>query len=432
MGCLILLAVLMGRLAARFGLPNVVGELCTGVLLGPSVLAHLAPGVADWLLPRDPAQQHLLDASGQIGVLLLVGLTGAGLDLGLIRRRAVSAVSVSVAGVVIPTGLGICAGLLVPDSLVPASADRSVFALFLGVAMGISAIPVIAKTLAELGLLRHEIGRLILCAVLVDDIVGWILLSVLSGLATHGARAQTAVVSVLWVATVVLVAAMARPFVRRWLRGGEGTPRADTGPACAVAVILLSAGATQAMGLEAVFGAFMGGMVVGGSTGLSSERLAAVRTTTMTVLAPLFFATAGLRIDLTALTEPVVLLTGLAVLCVAVAGKFAGAYVGARLGRLGHWEGLALGAGMNARGVIEVVIAMVGLRLGVLSSAVYTIVVLVAIATSLMAPPLLRATMRRVRVEQEVPGERVDPPVPCSSRNADAGRGGGPRTLNGH
>ncbi|MGN5376913.1 cation:proton antiporter [Streptomyces lasalocidi] len=254
-GILLLLAVLMGRLAARFRLPNVVGELCTGVLLGPSVLAHLAPRVSAWLLPGDPAQAHLLDAIGQIGVLLLVGLTGASLDLGLLRRRGATAVSVSVVSVALPTGLGICMGFLVPDSLVPPDADRLVFALFLGVAMGISAIPVIAKTLAELGLLHHEIGRLLLCAVLIDDVVGWILLSVISRMAAH-AYMETAVVSVLWVVTVVLVVVAVRPLVQLMLRGTDRRPTGGAGPAAAVAVILLAAAATQAMGLEAVFGAF--------------------------------------------------------------------------------------------------------------------------------------------------------------------------------
>jgi Kef-type K+ transport system membrane component KefB len=180
------------------------------------------------------------------------------------------------------------------------------------------------------------------------------------------------------------------------LRAAARAP--GSGPASTVVVVfaLLASAATQAMGLEAVFGAFVAGLVISGCGALDRERLASVQTLVLAVLAPVFFATAGLRMDLTALARPTVLLTGLGVLAVAIVGKFAGAYVGARISRLGHWEGLALGAGMNARGVIEVIIAMVGLRLGVLSPEMYTIVILVAIVTSLMAPPILRFAMSRI------------------------------------
>ncbi|MET9341832.1 cation:proton antiporter [Nonomuraea sp. NPDC003804] len=395
-GTLLLMALLLGRLAIRCGMPSIVGELCAGVVLGPTVLGHAAPHLANWLLPGDPGQLHLLDSFAQVGVLLLVGLTGAHMDLTLVRRRGLDAIRISIAGIVVPLGLGVAAGFLFPSALVPQTADRSTFALFLGVAMGVSAIPVIAKTLAELRLLHRNIGQLTLCAVVVDDIVGWLLLSVVAAMATTGLRGGAVVLSLIWVAVVFALAFLARPLVRGALRvAGRAC---DTGVTLALVVVLvlLSAATTHAMGLEAVFGAFVCGIMLGGSGGLSSVETGPLRTMVMSVLAPLFFATAGLRIDLTALSRPPVLLAGLVVLGLAVAGKFAGAYIGARISRLGHWEALALGAGMNARGVIEVIVAMVGLRLGVLNTEMYSIVVLVAIITSVMAPPLLRLTMARV------------------------------------
>jgi Kef-type K+ transport system membrane component KefB len=136
--------------------------------------------------------------------------------------------------------------------------------------------------------------------------------------------------------------------------------------------------------------------------------LAPLRTIVLSVFAPVFIASAGLRMDLTVLRDPTILLAALAVLATAIVGKFVGAYVGARTSRIGHWESLAIGAGMNARGVVEVVVAMVGLRLGVLNTATYTIVVLVAIVTSLMAPPLLRSAMNRVEHSAEEELRRVD------------------------
>jgi Kef-type K+ transport system membrane component KefB len=180
-------------------------------------------------------------------------------------------------------------------------------------------------------------------------------------------------------------------------------------------MILLGAVATHALGLEAVFGAFVGGILISSSIGAGRARLAPLRTVVVAVFAPVFFATAGLRMDLTSLWTPKLLAAGLLILAVAILGKFAGAYLGARVSRLNHWEGLALGAGLNARGVIEVVVAMVGLRLGILNVQAYTIVVLVAIVTSLMAPPILRLTMARIEqtAEEEIRERSYSPAHPA-------------------
>jgi Kef-type K+ transport system membrane component KefB len=398
-GLLLLLALVLGRLATRLGMPAIVGELCAGVLAGPSVLAHITPDVYSRLFPSQAAQFNLLDAVGQIGVLLLVGLTGIHLDLGLVRRRGATAARISIAGLILPLGLGLATGALLPGSLVPDSVERNTFALMLGVVMAVSAIPVIAKTLLDMRLLHRNIGQLTLCAVMIDDIVGWLLLAVVSAMATTGVRAGDIGMSVGFLVLVMVVAVAARPVVRAALRRADRADRSNNGGttlAFVVVLILLSAAATHALRLEAVFGAFVGGIVIRSCNVVDEARLAPLRSTVLSFLAPVFFATAGLRMDLTLLARPEVLLTGLAVLTIAIVGKFVGAYLGARVSRLSHWEGLALGAGMNARGVIEVIIAMVGLRLGVLSVEMFTIVVLVAVVTSLMAPPLLRMTMARV------------------------------------
>ncbi|MEV5575409.1 cation:proton antiporter [Spirillospora sp. NPDC052269] len=395
-GALLLAAFLLGRLGMRFGMPAIVGELCAGVLLGPSVLERIAPGLSGWLLPRDPARFHILDATAQLGVLLLVALTGMHMDLSLMRRRGTTALRISVGGLLIPLALGVGVGFLLPGSLVPGTAERPTFALFLGIAMAVSAIPVIAKTLMDLRLVHRNIGQLTLSAVMVDDIVGWLLLSVVSAMATTGIRASHLTVSLLWPLVVVVAAVALRRPVAWTLRAAGRAEGPGTTVTVVVLLVLAASAATQAMKLEAVFGAFVAGLVITGTGALDRDRIRPLQTIVMAVLAPLFFATAGLRMDLGALTRPTVLLTGLGVLAIAVVGKFAGAYLGARLSGLDHWEGLALGAGMNARGVIEVIIAMVGLRLGVLSPEMYTIVILVAIVTSLMAPPVLRVTMARV------------------------------------
>lgn len=399
------LAILLGRVAVRLGLPALIGELAVGVLLGPSVFAHIAPGLSSWLLPRDPGQLHLLDAVGQLGVLLLVGLAGIYIDLGLMRRQGVAVGLVGGGALLVPLGLGIGAGFLVPHSLISGSTPRLVFALFLGVAMCVSAIPVIAKTLLEMKLLHRDIGQLIMSAAALDDIVGWLLLSVVAAMAGSGLNVGKIGLSIGYLVALIVVAAfVGRPIVRRVLDLANRSPEPGLSAAAVVVMLMLAAAATQAMGMEAILGTFLCGILIGSSGRPAPERLASLRTFVMAVLAPIFFATAGLRMDLTALRHLDVLVTALVILVIAIGGKFVGAYLGARLARLKHWEGWALGSGLNARGVVEVIVAMVGLRLGVLGAETYTIIVLVAIVTSLMAPPLLRRALRGVEVTEE---ERV-------------------------
>lgn len=394
---LLVVALCLGRLATRLRMPALVGELLTGVLLGPSLLAPTLPAVSAWLFPRDAGQMHLLDAVSQLGVLLLVGITGLHLDVAMVRRRSGPAICVSAAGLIIPFGLGVTAGAFMPGAVVPDGVDRPVFALFIGVAMSVSAIPVIAKTLTDMRLVHRNVGQLILTAGVVDDAVGWFLLSVVSAMATVGLQLRLVSVSLVYLVGFVVAAVLiGRPLVRYVLRLAARST--EPGPTIAVAAvgILLGGATTQALGMEPVFGAFVVGVLIGSSKALDPARLAPLRTIVLSVLAPIFLASAGLRMDLTSLVEPVTLYAALAALAVAILGKFAGAYLGARLSRLTHWEGLALGAGMNARGVVEVVVAMAGLRLGVLNVQSYTIVVLIAIVTSLMAPPLLRLAMTRI------------------------------------
>ena len=402
-GLLLTLAVLMGRLANRCGMPAIVGELSTGLLLGPSLLGNVAPAVAGRLLPGTAESAHLLDAVGQLGVLLLVGLAATHVDFGMIRQRRAAAVRVSLGGLLVPFGLGMAMGYALPGRLLPAGVDRPLFALFLSVAMCVSAIPVIAKTLTDMRLLHRDIAQLALMASTLDDAAGWFMLSIVAALATSVLTAGAVLESLLVLTGFVLVAAVVvRPLLGGLIRRVQARDDERLTVPVTVVVIIAGAAASHALHLEPVFGAFVAGALVGitgGATGLG-----ALRTVVHSVLAPLFLATAGLRVDLTSLAGGQWIAVASAALLVAVAGKFVGAYLGARLSRLSSWEGLALGAAMNSRGVVEIVIATVGLRLGVIDVRFYTIVVLIAVATSVMAPPLLRIFMRQIdesREEQE-------------------------------
>lgn len=375
-GLLLGAALLLGLLAKKVRLPQVVGELCAGILAGPSVLGHVAPRLSAWLLPASPDQMHLVDAVGELGVVLLVGLTGISLDLGLLRRNAGAASAVGAGALLLPLGCGAVAGFFLPGTLMATGSDRATFAAFIAVAMCVSAIPVIAKTLLEMRLLHRNIGQLIICAATVDDVIGWLLLSVVSAMASAGVHTDGVLESVGWLAVLIIIClTLARPVVGLTLRLAARTR--DAGPAVAVVVlVLLGFGAvSQAMGMEAIIGALFGGMVIGSSTWFDAKRLAPLRTFGVGVLAPVFFATAGLRMNLSALGQPVVLGVALLVLTIAIVTKFGGAYVSARCVKMDHWNAVALGAGLNARGVMEIILAIAGLRLGVLTTAMYTIIV---------------------------------------------------------
>jgi Kef-type K+ transport system membrane component KefB len=330
---------------------------------------------------------------------------------------------VSLSGLLVPLTLGVAAGYHLPRALL-GSGDRSIFAIFLGVALCVSAIPVIAKTLADMNLLHRDVGQLTLAVASIDDAVGWFLLSLVSTMAVSGLHVgQVALAALYLVGFVVLAVTVGRPVVRLAMRAASRSGEPGPAAATAVVIILLGAAASQALKLEAVFGAFVVGVLLG-TRAVNQKLLAPLRVVTMSVLAPIFLATAGLRIDLGALRDPAVLFAGVVILLLATLGKFAGAYLGARLGRLGHWEGLALGAGLNARGVVEVVVASVGLRLGILGTATYTIIVLVAVLTSVMAPPLLRWAMARVEHNAEERLREAEMAAWSTTRPAEQSAGG--------
>jgi Kef-type K+ transport system membrane component KefB len=396
-GVLLSCAVLLGQAAARLRLPPVVGELTAGVVLGPSLFGRLLPGASGWLLPKQAAQAHLLSAVAQLGVLLLVGIAGAHIDLGALRRRSGLIGTVSAGSVLLPLAAGFGLGLLLPASLLGPSASRTAFALFIAVAVAISALPVIAKTLVDMGLLHRDVGQLIIGAAAVSDIFGWLLLSIVSAMATKGLHAGVVVRSVGYLLIVLAFTVLcARPIVRRILGSAARTGRPPVGTAAAVVVIVLAAAGTQALGLEPILGAFLCGMVIGSLGAQGRAPVQSMYDFTMATLAPLFFASAGLQVDLTTLGRPAILAAAAATLLVAVAAKFAGGYAGARIGGVGHREAQAVGAGLNARGAVEIVLATVGLNLKVLTIASFTIIVLVAVVTSMMAPPLLRRATRAI------------------------------------
>jgi Kef-type K+ transport system membrane component KefB/nucleotide-binding universal stress UspA family protein len=401
---LLLAARGLGGLMRSLGQPAVIGEIAAGVLLGPSVLGHLAPGLHHWLFPDDPLQRSMLAGLAWTGVFLLLILTGLETDLALIRRLGPATGRVALGSLVLPVLAGVGLGVALPAEFLGPRTDREVFALFMGTALGISALPVIAKILSDLDLMRRNVAQVLLAAAMADDIAGWILLGMVAGLAQSGSldAARLAFTIAGLVIFLGLAFTLGQRAVDALLRAVMVRRWGVSGSLSVVLLVALAAGSTtHAIGLEAVFGAFIAGIVLGRSRFHDTEVFSQLDGVTRTFFAPLFFATAGLRVDLGLLATPHVLGWGLAVLAIASASKAGGAYLGSRLAGLPHREGLALGVGLNARGAVEIVVATVGLSLGVLNNQSYALVVLMAIVTSMMAPPLLRLVLRGWHGDEE-------------------------------
>jgi Kef-type K+ transport system membrane component KefB len=405
LGVLLVAARALGWVAEKCRLPAIVGELSAGILLSPSLLGQLSPALSSWLLPQDGEQRHLLDATALLGVVLLVALTAMQLEMDTLRRNRLAIANVSIAALVVPLTLGVAAAFALPSSVVTGGTDPLLFALFLGVAISVSAIPVAAKTLSDMGLLHRDFAQLILAAATVDDTVGWILLSMISAIAATPESASAVAISVLWVGTAAVVTVICRRIVAGATRDlGQRKSTRKPSPAggpgalttsCFTAIVLAAA-LTTFLGLEPILGAFAAGIVLSGLAPAQRAALAPLQVVVHRIFAPIYFVNAGLHTDLKALARPDVLIAAALVLCVAVVSKFLGAYIGAKVSRLSNAEAVVLGAGLNSRGVVEIVIATVGLNIGVLNIEAYTIIVVVAVVTSVMAPPIIRAGARRI------------------------------------
>lgn len=381
-------ARLFGELMRRIGQAPVVGEILAGVVLGP-LLSEAFPNLAEAMLPQTVEQSQLLDAVAFIGIMALIIVVGLETDLALIRARARSAAAVGLGGLVVPFLAGTAIGWLFSDDLLGAETPRVVFSLFLGVALALSAIPVLAKVLGDLGLIRTEFGQTTLAAGMIDDLLGWTLLGLVTALATHGTISLGALATTLGAVALFGAATLwiARPFVRWSLAFVQDRFRVRDRLLTLVVVLAFGWGAfTHALHLEPILGAFAVGIIFGQSRRLPVEVGRQLESVTYGIFAPIFLATAGLRLRLEIFTDAKLLGLTVALLAVAAAGKLAGCYVGARVADVGDREALAYGVALNARGVLGIVVAAIGLSLGIFGVEIYSMIVVTSIVTSLAAP----------------------------------------------
>jgi Kef-type K+ transport system membrane component KefB len=381
------LARACGRLARRVGQPAVVGEMLAGIVLGPSLLGHLAPGASAFLVPGEVVPH--LHVVAQIGIALYMFVVGLQFDVTAIGRRTRAATFVSLSGIAIPLLLGGALGAAIFPVLAPAAVTRSAFVPFFAVAMSMTAFPVLARLVADRGLQGTPLGVMALTCAALGDAIAWCLLAVVVGIASRRPGAGLATLG-LTAAYVAVLLGVARPLLRRLARREER--RATLAPATIASVLfalLLSSVTAEWVGLHALFGAFLVGAIVP-AEGLLARRLTArLEAPVSALLLPVFFASVGLRTELGRLSGSQAWLLCALVVSVAFVGKLGGTLVAARLSGMGWRRAASLGALMNTRGLMELVVLNVGLDLGVVSAPLFTMMVVMALATTVAAGPLL-------------------------------------------
>jgi Kef-type K+ transport system membrane component KefB/nucleotide-binding universal stress UspA family protein len=397
-------ARLGAEVCKRLGLPAVVGELGAGIALGPTGFGHWFPNAFATIFPRTNESFHLLDAWSAIGMTMLLLLTGLETDLRLLRNLGRAALIASLMGMVLPFGLGFGLGYVMPDSYLADPSSRILFSLFIATAMSISAMPVIAKILVDLDLTKRNIGMVILSAGVVDDTVGWLILSLIAGAATHGAvNVRDLGITVALLAGLIVAMAFVAYPILRWLMRvtAEHFRMPDSDLVAIIVVTFFSAATTEWIGVHPVFGAFVAGVVLHQVPRLRRETVARLESITYGVLAPVFLGLVGVKVNLWTLSGGGGgTMLGL-VLVVACVGKLVGCSLGAYWGGLRFWEAASIAVAMNARGAMEIVVATIGLSLGILTPQMFAIIVMVAVVTSFLAPLGLRLTLPRVRMTED-------------------------------
>jgi Kef-type K+ transport system membrane component KefB/nucleotide-binding universal stress UspA family protein len=413
----VLLLLVVGRVLGegmqRIGQPALMGTLLAGIILGPSLFGWLWPSAQHFIFPKDEAQKGMIDGLSQIGILMLLLLTGMETDLKLVRKSGWAAMAIALCGIAFPFACGYLLGQFGPAVLFGGAGrgSRLVPSLFLGTALSISSIKIVAMVVREMNFMRRNLGQIIVATAIMEDTCGWVIIAITFGIAgagSHGSGPE----GIDWFGLTRTVTGVALFLVfcftaGRWLvfsiiRWVNDSFRSDFAVVTAILVLMgLLAEITQLLGVRTVLGAFMAGVLIGESPILTDHIQSQLRGMITAFFMPIFFGMSGLAADLTILKSGTLL--GLTALLVAIAslGKFSGAFTGAMLGRLSWREGVALGCAMNARGSTEVIVASIGLSMGALSQNLYTMIVTMAVITTMAMPPMLRAALRDLPMSKE-------------------------------
>jgi len=397
---------ILGRLFRYIGQPPVIGEVVGGILLGPSLLGYLSPAAYTFLLPPEIAPS--LNVVAQLGVMIYMFLVGLELNPAFLRSRLRSTIAISQASIILPFILGAGLAWYIRPQLAPAGVPFTSFALFMGLAMSITAFPVLARILSDSRLTRTELGTVALTCAATDDVTAWCLLAFVSGVVQ---ASGTSIVSIaaLTLGFIAFMFTVVRPFAVRAARPNDDDKPSSAAIAFTLVGMLLAAVTTEAIGIHAIFGAFLFGAIIPHDSRLAHVLKESLQNLVTVLLLPAFFAFTGMRTQINLVSGTYEWAVCLIIIAVATFGKFGGSFLAARLTGMASRQAAAIGVLMNTRGLMELIVLNVGLELGVISPTLFTMMVIMALATTIATTPILHRLMRGSF-------ETVETPVMTSTR----------------
>ncbi|MCZ8284055.1 MAG: cation:proton antiporter, partial [Bacteroidia bacterium] len=385
---IILTARIFGYLCKKIGQPSVIGEIIAGIVLGPSFVGMYFPEFSGFLFPK--ASLGNLQFLSQIGLILFMFVVGMELDLKVLKTKAHEAVVISHASIIFPFALGMGLAYFIYESLAPDHINFLSFSLFIGISLSITAFPVLARIVQERNLSKTRLGAMVITCAAADDITAWCILAAVIAIVKAGSFVSSIYTILMAIAYVLLMLKLVQPFLKRMgdiYSNKEGLSK----PVVAVFFIILIASSytTEVIGIHALFGAFMAGVIMPDNTNFRSIFIEKIEDISMLLLLPLFFVFTGLRTQIGLLNEPYLWqLCGIVIL-LAVTGKFVGSALAAKFVGQNWRDSLIVGALMNTRGLMELVVLNIGYDLGVLSPEIFAMMVIMALLTTFMTGPAL-------------------------------------------
>jgi len=390
LGVMLLVGRIFGEFFRKLRMPLVVGEIFAGIILGPSLIGNYFPVLHETVFTTKGNVGMVLNGIGTMSVIMLLFAAGMEVELSVIRQQGKTAFKVSFVGLIIPLLLGFTAGYYFYDYLGGRNNQSAiVFALFVGTAMAITALPVIARTLMDLNLFKTKIGMIIIAAAMFDDLTGWMLFSVILGMMNKGTDPYAVFYTIGFTLTFAVIMLTAGRFVINrslpWAQRNLSWPGGVL--AFSLSLAFLGAAFTEQIGIHAIFGAFIVGIAIGDSVHLNEKTREIIQQFITNIFAPIFFVSIGFKVDFFKNFD---LSITVLVLVLAVVCKLLGSGMGALWGRLSWRESLAVGFGMNARGAMEIVLGLLALQAGLITEQLFVGLVIMAILTSIMAGPFLQ------------------------------------------
>lgn len=385
---IILVARLFGWICIKIKQPSVIGEMIAGIVLGPSLVGMYFPEFSGFLFPKESLGN--LQFLSQIGLILFMYIVGMELDLSVLRKKAHDAVVISHASIIIPFALGVGLSYFIYQEFAPDGIQFTSFALFIAIAMSITAFPVLARIVQERNLQKTKLGTVVITCAAADDITAWCILAAVIAIVKAGSFASSIYVILMAIAYVFLMIKIVRPFLKRIgdLQAGKNMINK---PMVAIffLTLILSAYTTEVIGIHALFGAFMAGAIMPENTKFRTMFIEKIEDVALVLLLPLFFVFTGLRTQIGLLNDGHLWITAGFIILTAVVGKFAGSALTAKFLGINWKESLTIGALMNTRGLMELIVLNIGYDLGVLSPEIFAMMVIMALFTTFMTGPAL-------------------------------------------